>query len=100
MKIANGMLSVKDVAEALGTTPNTVRNWCRWWEGYPEDKKPEGVVFPKYVRLGGNQQRMFTIYDVQAFRVFKAQLRNAQVAKAGIMQDFNNGGRKKHGKKH
>lgn len=100
MKIANGMLSVKDVAEELGVTPNTIRNWLRWWESYPEDQKPEGVVFPKYVRLGKNKQRMFTIYDVQAFRVFKAQLRNAQIAKAGIMHDYNNGGKKKHGQKH
>jgi len=99
MKIANGLLGVKDMAEALGVSTNTLRNWLKWWESYPEDKKPDGVVFPKYVRLGANRQRMFTIYDVQIFRVFKAQLHNAQVMKVGIMHEYNNGGKKRHGKK-
>lgn len=97
MKIANGLLSIKDVAEALGVTPNTVRNWCKWWEGIPEGQKPDGVVFPKYSRLGKNKQRMFTIYDLQAFRVFKAQLHNAQIMKVGIMHNYNNGGKRKNG---
>lgn len=99
MKIANGLLSIKDMAERIGVCPDTLRNWCLWWESYPEDAKPKGVVFPSYVRVGRNRQRMFTLYDVPALRIFKAQLHNAQVMKVGIMNDFNNGGKKRHAKK-
>lgn len=98
MKISNGMLGIKEMADLVGVSPNTLRNWLKWWESYPEGQKPEGIVFPSYVRVGKNQQRMFTLYDVSAFRIFKAQLHNAQVMKVGIMSDYNKGGQK-HAKK-
>ena len=46
MKISNGMLSIKDMADLVGVCPDTLRNWCLWWESYPEGSKPKGVVFP------------------------------------------------------